>query len=55
MKAYTLINLGADYRLNEIWQIYGRIENLLDQKYEEVFAFPAPGVAAYAGLRARFP
>ena len=53
MKAYTLVNLGADYRLDDTWQIYGRVENLFDQKYEEVFAFPAPGMAVYAGLRFR--
>jgi vitamin B12 transporter len=53
MKAYTLLNLGADYRLDDNWQIYGRVENLLDEKYEEVFAFPAPGIAVYGGLRFR--
>ena len=29
MRAYTLLNLGADYRIDEHWQVYGRIENLL--------------------------
>jgi vitamin B12 transporter len=53
LKAYTLVNLGADYRLDDNWQIYGRVENLFDEKYEEVFAFPAPGVAVYGGLRFR--
>ncbi|HEY4264188.1 MAG TPA: TonB-dependent receptor [Micropepsaceae bacterium] len=53
MKAYTLVNLGADYRLDDNWQIYGRVENLFDEKYEEVFAFPSPGIAVYGGLRFR--
>jgi vitamin B12 transporter len=53
LKAYTLVNLGADYRLDDNWQIYGRVENLFDEKYEEVFAFPAPGIAVYGGLRFR--
>jgi vitamin B12 transporter len=53
MKAYTLVNLGADCRLDDKWQIYGRVENLFDEKYEEAFAFPAPGIAVYGGLRFR--
>jgi vitamin B12 transporter len=52
LESYTLVNLGADYRLSERWQIYGRVENLLDERYEEVFSFLSPGRAVYAGLRA---
>ncbi len=49
--SYTLVNLGADYRINERWQVYGRVENLLDTEYEEVFSFLSPGRAFYAGVR----
>ena len=52
LKSYTLVNLGADYRINERWQVYGRVENLFDEQYEEVFSFLSPGRAVYAGLRA---
>jgi vitamin B12 transporter len=31
--------------------LYGRIENLLDQDYQQVFGFETAGTAAYAGLR----
>jgi vitamin B12 transporter len=54
LAAYTLVNFGADYRLNDTWQLYGRVENLLDKKYEEVFSFRSPGRAFYAGIRATF-
>jgi len=54
LPAFTLVNLGADYRINENWQVYGRIENLLDEKYQEILGFPAPGLAVYGGIRARF-
>lgn len=54
MPAYTLVNLGADYRVNQMWQVYGRVENLFDEKYEEVFSFRSSGVAFYAGVRATF-
>ena len=52
---YTLVNLGADYRIDDMWQLYGRVENLLDKKYEEIFSLRSPGRAFYAGIRATFP
>jgi vitamin B12 transporter len=51
---YTLVNLGADFNLNQRTQLYGRIENLFDEDYEEVFTFRTPGRAGYAGVRLRF-
>ena len=54
LPAFTLVNLGADYRLTRKLQLYGRIENLFDARYEEVFSFREPGRAAYVGLRAGF-
>jgi vitamin B12 transporter len=54
LPAYTLINLDADYRINETFQLYGRVENLLDTKYQEVFTIRGVGRAVYAGIRAGF-
>jgi len=54
LSSFTLINLGADYRLTDRFQLYARVENLLDQRYEEVYTIRAVGRAAYAGIRARF-
>ena len=51
---FVLVNLAADYRLSERFELFGRVENLFDEKYEEVFTFRSPGRAAYAGVRARF-
>src|SRR6266567_1696575 len=55
LPSYTLVNLGADYRINETWQLYGRVENLLDRKPQEIFSFRGVGRALYAGIRAQFP
>ena len=52
LDSYTLVNFGADYRINERWQVYGRVENLFDTEYQEVFSFLSPGRAFYAGVRA---
>jgi len=52
LDSYTLVNFGADYRINERWQVYGRVENLFDTEYQEVFSFLSPGRGFYAGVRA---
>ncbi len=51
---YLLVNIGASYDLTDGISLYGRVENLLDEDYENVFGFNTPGVAGYAGFRARF-
>lgn len=54
LDSYTLVNLAGSYRLTEKLELFGRVENLLDEEYEEVFTYGAPGIAAYAGMRVSF-
>jgi len=51
---YAVVNLAAEYEVNSQWSIFGRIENLGDEQYAEVFGFPALGRAAYGGFKVRF-
>lgn len=54
MRDYVLMNLALDYRVSGGISIFGRVENLLGQEYEEVFSFATPGRAAYGGVRLSF-
>src|SRR5690606_19057918 len=54
VSAFTLVNAGASFALGERLEVFGRIENLLDERYEEVIGFAAPGRGVLAGLRFRF-
>ncbi len=54
LASYTLVNLTASYDLKPNVTLYLRGENLLDDDYQEVFGYQAPGVGVYAGLKARF-
>ncbi len=54
LKHYWLVTLGADYQLSDRWQLYGRIENLFDREYEEIFDHNSLPRTFYAGARARF-
>ncbi len=47
---YVKADLAAFLRFAGAFKITGRIENFLDQDYEEAFDFPAPGITAYAGI-----
>ena len=51
---FVLVNLAAEWKLTDALSAFGRIENLFDTDYEELFSYRSPGRAAYAGLRARF-
>ncbi|MBU1375662.1 MAG: TonB-dependent receptor [Alphaproteobacteria bacterium] len=54
LPAYTLVNLAASYDLSEHVEVFGRVENLTDEDYYEVFAFPTQGRTATVGARIKF-
>lgn len=53
LQEYVLVNLNAEYKLTKSISVFGRIENLFDEQYEEVFSFATPGRGAYGGFRVR--
>lgn len=54
MQEFVLVNLNAEFRLSDRLSVFGRVENLLNEDYEEIFSYATPGRAAYGGVRARF-
>lgn len=51
---YTLLNLNLNYQLNESLSLYIKLENALDEAYEEVFSYNTLGRTAAAGFRYQF-
>ena len=51
---YATVNIAAEYEVNRNLSIFGRIENLTDEEYAEVFGYPNLGRTVYGGLRVRF-
>jgi vitamin B12 transporter len=51
---YTLVNFNARVKLTEAIGAFARVENLLDERYEQVFSFVSPGRSAAVGIEARF-
>ncbi|KQS04997.1 TonB-dependent receptor [Sphingomonas sp. Leaf357] len=54
LQEYVLVNLNAEYKLSDRFSVFGRVENLFNERYEEVFSFATPGRGAYGGVKARF-
>lgn len=54
LKDYVLVNARVAYQINDNTEFYVRGENLLDQDYQIVRGYNTPGLAAYAGIKAKF-
>jgi vitamin B12 transporter len=54
LRDYTLVRLAGQYAITRNISVMARVENLLDQDYEEVFSYRPSGRAFYAGVQARF-
>jgi vitamin B12 transporter len=51
LKDYWLVSATASYKLTPSMEVYARAENVLDQRYQEVYGFQTPGAAVYGGLK----
>jgi vitamin B12 transporter len=52
LRPYVLASVSGTWAVTPALALFGRIENLLDARYEEVLGYGAPGISAYAGIRA---
>ncbi|NIM01859.1 MAG: TonB-dependent receptor [Acidobacteria bacterium] len=50
LDSYLLGELHARFRLHERFELFGRVENLFDETFEDVYGFRGSGTAAYAGV-----
>lgn len=51
LDAYTLVNLALSYNLTNHVELYGRIDNLFDEYYEECWSYATAGLSGYAGVK----
>ncbi len=54
LDSFTLVSLAGSLPIIDGVELTARVENLLDQSYEQIFSFTNPGIGAFAGIRARF-
>jgi vitamin B12 transporter len=51
---FNTADLVVSYDIIEQLQVYGRITNIFDEQYQEVFGFPSPDRAFFAGVRVKY-
>jgi len=54
LHGYLLVNLAAYYDITKNFRVFGRVDNLFDEDYEEVLGFDTPGVSGFAGVEMSF-
>jgi len=54
LDSYTKADLALACKITNIVTLFGRVENLTDEEYEEVKGYQTPGQSYYGGLKAIF-
>jgi vitamin B12 transporter len=49
--SFGVVNASVSYDVTKRMQVYGRVDNLLNQKYEEILFFGTPIRSVYGGLK----
>lgn len=53
-EAFVTANINGAYALTEQVSLTARIENLADERYQQVFGYGEPGRSGYVGIRLRY-
>lgn len=52
--SYTVVDLATSYRFEEGYSVWLRLDNILDEDYEEIATYQTAGASASAGVRLSF-
>ena len=50
---YTTVNLATRYEISRTLEVFGRLDNLFDRRYQNPTGFQAPGFGVFAGVNVR--
>ena len=48
---YAVVDLAASLKLNDHVQLFGRVDNVFNEQYQEISGFQTSDIAGYIGLR----
>ena len=54
LDSWTRVDLTGRYALNESVELYGRVENLFDEDYQQILGYGTPGLSGSVGIRLRY-
>jgi vitamin B12 transporter len=55
LTSYTVARLAASYRVTDRIELFSRVENAFDEKYQESISYATPGRSIYGGVRVTIP
>ena len=54
LDGWTRVDLSGSYDLNERVELFGRVENLFDEQYQQILGYGTPDLSGYFGVRVRY-
>nr|WP_321359125.1 TonB-dependent receptor [uncultured Hyphomonas sp.] len=54
LDSWTRVDLTGSYDLTDSVELYGRIENLFDEEYQQILGYGTPGLSGSVGIRLRY-
>ena len=52
--SWTRVDVTGSYDLNETVELFGRVENLFDEEYQQILGYGTPDLSGYVGIRLRY-
>ena len=54
LDGWTRVDLTGSYDLTDKIELYGRVENLFDEDYQQILGYGTPGLSGSVGIRLRY-
>ena len=51
LDGWTRVDVTARYAVNDSVELFGRVENLFDEDYQQILGYGTPGLSGSVGLR----
>ncbi len=48
---YVVVNVAGSYEIRRGVEFFGRVDNVFDEQFQEIFGYQTAGAAAFAGVR----
>ncbi len=52
--SYVIVNLAGSYQVTDNVEVFGRVINLFNQQYQDLYGYNAADASAYAGVKINF-
>ncbi len=50
LKSYTVVNMSASYKITNMFEVFAKLHNIFDEKYEEILGYGTERQSIYAGI-----